>query len=76
MIESLILIEEQNVNTETLRSLSLANAKQLVIGSKPGMGVILHVAANSLADLGKAILKFAEAPGVRGVITLMIRTSQ
>jgi hypothetical protein len=32
MIESLILIEGQNVDRETLRSLALGTAKQLVVG--------------------------------------------
>lgn len=76
MVESLILIEEQNVNKDTLRSLSLMNAKQLVIGSVPGSGVILHIAANSPADLGNALLEFAQIPGVTGVLTLMLRTPQ
>ena len=74
MVESLILIEEQNVNKETLRSLSLMNAKQLVIGIAPGFGIILHVAANSPADLGNALLEFAQVPGVREVLTLTLRT--
>jgi hypothetical protein len=74
MVESLILIEEQNVNKETLRNLSLMNAKQLVIGSAPGFGIILHVAANSPADLGNALLEFAQVPGVREVLTLTLRT--
>jgi hypothetical protein len=74
MVESLILIEEQNVNKETLRSLSLMNAKQLVIGSGPGFGIILHVAANSPADLGNALLEFAQVPGVKRVLTLTLRT--
>ena len=75
MIESLVLIEGNNVKKETL-SISLANAKQLVVGSVPGNGWILHVAATTSNDLGKALPKFAQVPGVTGVITLMIRTSQ
>jgi hypothetical protein len=75
MIESLILIEGQNVNKEALRSISLTNAKQLVIGSTPGAGVILHIAANSPADIGAALLEFAEVPGVSGVVTLTLRNS-
>jgi len=73
MIESLVLIEGNNVKKETL-SISLANAKQLVIGRVPGNGWILHVAANSSDDLGKALLKFAQVPGVTGVLTLTLRT--
>ena len=73
MIESWVLIEEQNVNIEALRSVSLANAKHLVVGSVPGSGVILHVAANSPADLGNALLEFVQVPGVTEVLTLALR---
>jgi hypothetical protein len=76
MIESLILIEGQNLSEETLRSVSLMNAKQLVVGSTPRSGVILHVAANSPADLGTALLEFAQLPGVTKVLTLALQTSR
>ena len=72
MIESLVLIEGKSVKEEALR-ISLSNAKQMVIGSAPGFGVILHVAATSLDDLGNALLDFAKVPGVSGVLTLTIR---
>lgn len=75
MIESLVLIEGAGVKEENLR-ISLANAKQLVIGSVPGYGVILHIAANSPDDLGKALLEFTKVPNVTGVLTLMLRTPQ
>ena len=76
MIESLILIEGQNVGKETLM-ISLGNAKQLVVGSIPGgKGVILHVAATSSADLGTALLEFAQVPGVTNVLTLALQTPQ
>ncbi|MDQ3063750.1 MAG: hypothetical protein M3R14_12960 [Acidobacteriota bacterium] len=74
MIESLVLIEGNNVKKETL-SISLANAKHLVIGAVPPVsGWILHVAATTSDDLGKALLKFAQVPGVTGVLTLTLRT--
>jgi hypothetical protein len=38
MMLSLIVIEGQNVREETLRSLSLGNAKQLVVGNASGFG--------------------------------------
>ena len=76
MIESLILIEGQNVREETLRSVSLANAKQLVVGRAPGSGVVLHVAANSPADLGTALLEFGQVAGVTAVLTLTLRNSR
>lgn len=76
MMLSVVLIEGQNVSEETLRSVSLGNAKQLVVGQAYGFGVILHVAATSLADLGNALRDFAQVPGVTGVLTLALRTSQ
>ena len=76
MVESLILIEGQNVDRETLRSVSLSNAKQLVVGSAPEFRVILHIAANTPADLGNALLEFAQIQGVTGVLTLTLRTTQ
>lgn len=75
MIESLILIEGKSVKQEALH-ISLMNAKQLVIGNTPGFGIILHVAANSSADLGKALLEFAKVKGVSGVVTLSLRNPQ
>ena len=54
--------------------ISLMNAKQLVIGKVPGNGWVLHVAANSSDDLGKALLDFAKVSGVKGVLTLTLRT--
>lgn len=76
MIESLVLIEGQNVSEETLRSVSLLNAKQLVVGSAPGNRVILHVAANSYIDIGNVLLKFAEVPGVIRVMPLVLQNLQ
>ncbi len=73
MIESLILIEGENLSEETLGSVSLGNAKQLVVGSIPGGGVILHVTADSPAYLGAALLEFAQIPGVTKVLTLALQ---
>jgi hypothetical protein len=75
MISSLLLIETTNANEEALRSISLSNAKQLVIGRVPSMGTVLHVAANSMDDLTNALQKFARVPGVKGVLTLAIQIS-
>jgi hypothetical protein len=72
MIESVVLIEGPSVNQEAL-GISLGNAKQLVIGRAGSIGVILHVAANSPADLANALLEFAQVPGVTGVLTLAVR---
>jgi hypothetical protein len=75
MVESWVLIEGQNVREE-LRSVSLMNAKHVVVGSVPSGGTILHVAANSLADIGNTLLAFAEVPSFTGVSTEAIRTRQ
>jgi hypothetical protein len=76
MMLSLVLIEGQNVREETLRSVSLGNAKQLVVGHAYGFGVLLPIAATSAADLGNALRAFTHVPGVTGVLTLALRPSQ
>lgn len=76
MIQSLILIEGKNVNIETLRSVSLGNAKQLVVGDAPGFGVVLHIAAEAPIDLSNALSEFAKVQGVTGVMTLALRTGE
>lgn len=73
MLEAVVLVEGQNLTQEALW-ISLANAKQLVIGHAAQMGIILHVAATSPADLSNALLDFAKVPGVTGVLTLVLRT--
>ncbi len=73
MILSLVLIEGQNVSVETLRSLSLGNAKQLVVGNAYGFGVVLHIAADDTVYLNSAFLEFAKVPGVTGVTLLATR---
>jgi hypothetical protein len=50
----------------------MANAKQLVYGRFGANDTILHVAANSEADLQKAILDFSNVAGVSSVLTLAI----
>ena len=74
MLLSVIMIEGQNVSEEALRSLSLGNAKQLVIGNAYGFGVMLHIAADSPVTLGEALRALAQVPGVTGVVTLALRT--
>ncbi|MDQ3682173.1 MAG: hypothetical protein M3352_03755 [Bacteroidota bacterium] len=75
IIISLVLIEGKNLKKEALM-ISLANAKQIVIGNASGFGWVLHVAANTSADLGKALLAFAKIPGVTDVVTLALRNQQ
>jgi hypothetical protein len=73
---ALVLIEGQNVSVETLSSLSLRNAKQLVVGNAYGFGVILHIAAEAPVDLSNALSDFAQVPGVTGVTTLALRNEE
>ena len=74
MILSLVLIEGQSISRETLSSLSLGNAKQLVVGNAYGFGVILHIAADTPVYLNNALLEFAKVPGVTGVTLLATRS--
>ena len=74
MLLCLFLIEGAGVAVDSLRSLSLQNAKQLIVGNAYGFGLVLHVAAESRDDLDRALRDFAEVDGVTGIITLAIRT--
>ena len=74
MVEGLLLVDGTGVDKERLRSFSLANAKQLVLGHL-GAGNIVHVAANSSEDLGKAVAEFSRVAGVTAVMTLAIRNN-
>jgi hypothetical protein len=73
MIESLILIEGESVKEEGL-NISLMNAKQLIKGNVPGMGIIVHIAANSPEDLQNALIEFTKVPEVKGVVTMIFRS--
>ena len=75
MVESLVLIEGENVKEDNLR-ISLGNALQLVVGRNLRFGVILHIAADSPDDLRNALLEFTKVPDVTGVVTLIIRSPQ
>jgi hypothetical protein len=72
MVESIVLIEGQTVNEETLR-ISLANAKQIVFGRAGEIGMIMHIAATTPADLSNALVEFTKISGVTGVLTLVLR---
>ena len=67
MMLSLVLIEGQNVSAETLRSVSLGNAKQLVVGNADGFGVILHLAATTNSTF--LLLPKPRSPVARGTVT-------
>ena len=56
--------------------MSLGNAKQVVVGNAYGFGVVLHLAADSPADLSNALRECAQVPGVTGVLTLALRSPQ
>jgi hypothetical protein len=73
MIESLVSIDGNGVDLEMLRGISLSNAKQLVLGFAAQFGIVVHIAANSPADLSNALIKFAQIPGVTRVLTLSIK---
>lgn len=74
MISSVVLVEGTDLKKAAL-TFSLANALQVVMGRVPGSGDwLIHIAATTLADLEKALLKYAKVPGVTGVVTLLIRT--
>ena len=73
MVESILFLDGQGIDSEKVRSVSLANAKQLVYGRFAQTGVIVHVAATTIADLQKAIVQFSGVPGVTSAITLAIR---
>jgi hypothetical protein len=76
MMESLILVEGSNVKEEDLRRLSLGNALQIVVGSVPASGVVVHVAATTAADLSAALIDFAKVANVTQVVTLTLKTSR
>ena len=73
MIESLILIEGNDVKEENL-GISLGNAKQLVVGRAVGFGIILHLAVDSPAYFSDALRDLSQVVGVTGVITLAVRS--
>lgn len=66
--------ERQNVSVENLRSISLGNAKQLVVGNAYGFGVILHIAPDDPVYLSNAFLEFSKVPDVTGVTLLATRS--
>jgi hypothetical protein len=72
MVESVLLVQAKAGVEEKLRTLSLANAKQLVYGRLGASGTILHVAANGEPDLQKAMLDFSNVSGVSSVIALAV----
>jgi hypothetical protein len=77
MIEGLILIEGEDLNADLLSSLSLGNAKQLLVGwVPPRRGIILHVTVESPSYFGSALLDLAQVSGVTKVLTLALQIPQ
>lgn len=74
MRTSLVLIEGDGVSEQNLM-VSLANAKQIVIGRAPGYGHVVHIAAQSSNDLEAAQQDLAAVQDVTGLITLATRLS-
>jgi len=74
MLLCLVLIEGETASADALRSVSLGNAKQLVVGTAYGFGIVLHVAAESREDLDRALRDFTQVKGVTGVLTIALRT--
>ena len=74
LTESLILIEGKNLKDENLM-ISLACAKQLIVGRDLTFGVILSVAAESPEYLRNALIDLSKVSEVTGVILLATRTS-
>ena len=72
MVESLVLIESQDVDLQELAGVNLMNAKQLVIGRVSGRGAVLHLRADSSDHFRDALIAFAQFPGVKGVMPFAI----
>jgi hypothetical protein len=44
-----------------------------VLGFAAQFGIVVHIAANSPADLSNVLIEFAQIPGVTEVLTLSIK---
>jgi len=73
IVSCLLLIEGNYVKKESL-SFSLANAKQIIIGSSNVFGFIVQLAANSTNDLNNAIIQFGTIANVTDVAVLRFHT--
>jgi hypothetical protein len=70
-IGSLILIKGTGLEQKDFK-MSLSNAKQIVVGYLPMLGMIVHLTATSFKDRDNALVKFAQVEGVKDIITLTI----
>jgi hypothetical protein len=71
---SIVLIEGERVDADDLR-ISLANAKQIVLGRAWGFGHIVHIAAEGAPDLEVALREFSAVQNVEAVVTLATRVA-
>jgi hypothetical protein len=72
MLEALLLVKANGTAREKLGSVSLANAKQLIIGRFVEDGAVVHLASDTNANLQRAIGEFAGLAGVTSVYTLAV----
>jgi len=68
----MILVEGTSVKKESL-NISLSNAKLIVVGKSTVFGFVVHLAANSIMDLQKAVLKLGEIAHVTAVTILRLQ---
>jgi hypothetical protein len=71
IISSLLLIKGTGLKQDDFK-MSLASAKQIVVGQVASLGVIVHLAANSYEYREKALLKFSQVEGVKDILTLTL----
>ena len=73
MTECLLLIDGEHLEAESFRHLSLANAKQLVWGPVSLFGVVLHLAAQTPADLSSAVERLSAVDGAKSATVVAMR---
>lgn len=68
---ALLLIEKEDSGEDI--HINLSNAKHLNIGTAPGFGSIVHIAANTPEDFEKAFLEFSKMEKVVSVVALFVK---
>jgi hypothetical protein len=71
---AILLVAGNDIDAEKLRTLSLQNTLQLVIGDAYGFGFLLHLNATTVEDLNRAISDFAQVENVSAVTVLALRS--
>jgi hypothetical protein len=72
IISGLLLIKGTGLKQDNFK-MSLSSAKQIVVGAVAGLGVIVHLSANSYEYREKALLKFSKVEGVKDILTLTLK---